>query len=225
MIIKSIEFFNFRNLKGKYTFGDNNLNVIIGKNNSGKTNLLDGIKFAFSTITNEYFKISQSDFYNSNDERNIIIKVELFDESIPTFEYYEKDQQGKEQKHCGFMVTVKKTQTGRYVKDIALLNGSNVDFDILREDEKIPNVFVIPLQRIDEIYTSGLVTGISKFIESEEKYHELKEDSKKKIKDVIKDKVEKFQSFCKKFNQNLDMKRDKKSTIIESGQAIKVLPI
>ena len=42
-MIKSVTFKNFRNLDGKYEF-NNTLNVIIGKNNSGKTNLLDGIK-------------------------------------------------------------------------------------------------------------------------------------------------------------------------------------
>ena len=60
-MIKSVTFNNNTNLDGKYEF-NNTLNVIIGKNNSGKTNLLDGIKLAFSAITNDYFKISDSDF-------------------------------------------------------------------------------------------------------------------------------------------------------------------
>lgn len=42
-MIKSVEFKNYRNLNGKYMF-NNTLNIIFGKNNSGKTNLLDGIK-------------------------------------------------------------------------------------------------------------------------------------------------------------------------------------
>ncbi len=126
-------------------------------------------------------------------------------------------------KRSGFIVTIKKTQSGRYIKDVTLLNGSNIDFDILREDPNIPNVFSIPLLRIDEIYTNGLVTGISKFIESEDKYRALKEDSKDKMREVIKDKVEAFQSFCKKFNQNLDINfsepkiTDEKVFIVEEG--------
>ena len=223
MMIKNIEFSNFRNLRGKYDF-DNILNVIIGKNNSGKTNLLDGIRFAFSTITNDYFKINQSDFYNSDDSLNIQIKVELRGESIPSLDFYDLDEQSNQQRRCGFIVTVKKTQSGKYVKDITLLNGSNIDFETLREDPNIPNVFYVPLLRIDEIYTNGLVTGISKFIESEEKYQELKEDSKNKIKAVIKDKVDVFKAFCKKFNQDLDIAltepkiSDEKVFIVEEGQ-------
>ena len=54
-MIKSVKFKNFRNLNTVYDF-DKTLNIIVGKNGSGKTNILDGIKLAFSTITGEYFK-------------------------------------------------------------------------------------------------------------------------------------------------------------------------
>ena len=218
-MIKSIEFINFRNIKGKYDFSEN-LNVVIGPNNSGKSNLLDGIRLAFSAITGEYFKLSQSDFLDSDDTKNIEIKVELTDGAIPTFDYY-CDSSNKK---CGFIVNIKKTQSGRYVKEISLLNGSNVDYDILRDDVKIPNVYMIPLLRIDEIYTNGLTTGISKFIESEEKYQSLKQESKNKIKSLLKDKVTKFQDLCQKFDQNLDIElsepkiSDEKVYIVENGQ-------
>ena len=59
MMIKNIELENFRNLNGKYEL-NNILTVIVGKNNSGKTNLLDAIKLAFSTITSDYYKINKS---------------------------------------------------------------------------------------------------------------------------------------------------------------------
>lgn len=218
-MIKSIEFTNFRNLQGKYEF-NNKLSVVIGRNNSGKTNLLDGIRLAFSAVTNDYFKISPSDFHNSDDSFNIIIKVELNDKSINSLDSC--DDNGN--LLCGFILTVRKTQSGRYVKDLSLLNGSNIDFDVLREDPSIPNVFSIPLLRIDEIYTTGLVTGISKFIDSEDKYKQLKDDSKKQIKEAMQDKVSVFQSFCKKFNQDLDIEltepkiSDEKVFIVEDGQ-------
>lgn len=57
-MIKEITFSNFRNLDGTYIFGKE-LNVVTGKNNSGKTNLLDGIRLAFSSLTNDYFKIKK----------------------------------------------------------------------------------------------------------------------------------------------------------------------
>lgn len=93
-MIKNIEFFNFRNLNRKFDFTQN-LNVIIGKNNSGKSNLLDGIRLAFSSINDDYFKVDKSDFYNSDDSTPIIIKVELEVDSIPSLNFYDDKKKQK----------------------------------------------------------------------------------------------------------------------------------
>ena len=199
-MIKSIEFKNFRNISGKYIF-NKDLNVIVGKNNSGKTNLLEGIKLAFSCITNDYFRISGSDFINSDDSKTIEISVELEENSIPSLNF--TNQNGENE--CGFKVKIRKTKSGRYVKELLLLSGSNIDLEILREDKNIPNLYLIPLIRIEDIYTAGLTTGISKFISSEEKYKELIKDSKNAIEEELKDKKTKFQELCKKFNENIDI--------------------
>ena len=53
----------------KFIFNDK-LNIIIGKNNSGKTNILEGIKLAFRTINNSYIKVDKSDFYKGDDTRS-----------------------------------------------------------------------------------------------------------------------------------------------------------
>lgn len=198
-MIKSVTFKNFRNLDGKYEF-NNTLNVIIGNNNSGKTNLLDGIKLAFSAITNDYFKISDSDFKDSEDNNVIKISVELQYNSISSLNF---DDNG--QNKCGFITCIKKTKSGRYIKTFSLLNGTNIDVDIVREDECIPNLYLIPLIRVEDIYTAGLTTGISTFIDSEERYKELKDDSKKAIKQELASKVNRFKELCKKFNENLDI--------------------
>ncbi len=199
-MIKSVEFKNFRNLRGKYDFC-NVINVLFGKNNTGKTNFLDGIKLAFSTISGDYFKINKSDFNDSDDSNPIIIKVELVANSIPSLNFI--DEKGT--KRCGFNVFIKKTQSGKYVKELSLLNGSNIDFEILRDDPKIPNLYTIPLLRIEDIYTDDLTTGIKNFIESEERYKKLKDESKVAIKKEMKIKINEFKEFCKKFNQNLDI--------------------
>lgn len=200
-MIKSVEFKNFRNLNKKYTF-DGNFNIIVGKNNSGKSNLLDGIKIAFSTITNDYYKISDSDFKDSNPENTIEIKIELSSyQNIPSLVFFDE----KNNPQYGFKVIITKTKSGRYIKKLYLLNGSNVDIDILKEDENIPNLYSIPLFRIEDIYTSGLTSSLSNFIESEEKYQEIKNKSKDAIKEELKNKTDIFKDLCSKFNQNLDI--------------------
>ena len=199
-MIKSVEFKNFRNLSEKYNF-ENILNVIIGKNNSGKTNVLDGIRLAFSAITNDYCKITKSDFKDSIDSKVIEVHIELQYNAIPTLNFCDENNEKK----CGFTVRIRKTQSGRYVKEISLLNGSPVEIEILRDDLNLPNLYMIPLIRMEDIYTVGLTTGISTFIDSEEKYKELKKESKEKIKNELKTKTDKFKELCSKFNQNLDI--------------------
>lgn len=199
-MLKSIEFENFRNLKSKYTF-QNRMNIVVGKNNSGKSNLLDGIRLAFSTITDDYFKIDKSDFYCSDDTKPIVIKVELEENSIESLCEY--DENGN--KKYGFKVNIKKTQRGRYVKEVSLLSGSNVDYDILKEDMNIPRISVIPLSRIDSLFTNGFTTSISNFITSDAEYEAIMQKSKNELKEQLKEKISEFQSFCLKFGQNLDI--------------------
>lgn len=91
-MIKSVEFINYTNLNQKFEF-NNTLNIIFGNNNFGKTNLLEGIRLAFSTITNDYFKISKRDFKNSDDTVSTNIKVELEVDSIPSLNFF--DENGK----------------------------------------------------------------------------------------------------------------------------------
>ncbi len=176
-MIKSIEFKNFRNLNTKYCF-DNNLNLIVGKNNSGKTNLLDGIRLAFSTITDDYFRVEKSDFNNSDDSKPILINVELADNSINSL--MEFDVNGKA--IWGFKVVIRKTQRGRYVKEISLLSGSDVDYEMLKEDPNIPRINSIPLARIDSLFTNGYAVSISNFLKSDNDYERIKENSKEEIK-------------------------------------------
>lgn len=201
-MIKSISFENFRNLSGIYSFNSKVINIIFGKNNSGKSNLLDGIKLAFSVInTDNYFRINKSDFKDSDDSLPITIKVELNNHAIPTFDYYEDENTEK----CGFKVVIKRMQNGKYVRDLFLYNGNNVDHDSLVSEDKVPNIYSIPLLRIEDIYTDDLSAKIEKFINSEEKYKEIKEDSKNAIKNEMADKISKFQDFCGKFNQSFDI--------------------
>ena len=217
-MIKSIEFKNFRNLNTKYCF-DNNLNLIVGKNNSGKTNLLDGIRLAFSTITDDYFRVEKSDFNNSDDSKPILINVELADNSINSL--MEFDVNGKA--IWGFKVVIRKTQRGRYVKEISLLSGSDVDYEMLKEDPNIPRINSIPLARIDSLFTNGYAVSISNFLKSDNDYERIKENSKEEIKKQLKDKIDEFQNFCNKFNQCLDIEfadprlTDEKIYVVENN--------
>ena len=177
-MIQYIEFINFRNLDNKKYCFNRPLSIIVGKNGAGKTNVLDGIRLAFSALTGDYFKIEKSDFKDSDDSLSIIIKVSLEKDAIPSLIYIDNNNENA----CGFSVEISKTQSGRYKKSIHLLDGEDVPFDILSEDPSIPNVHAIPLSRIDNIYNDGLMIDAAGFIESEEGYKKIIDASKTQIK-------------------------------------------
>lgn len=61
MYISSIELLNFRSFKNKKVDFQEGLNVLIGHNNSGKTNLLQALSLIFDSKTNK--QLSVDDFY------------------------------------------------------------------------------------------------------------------------------------------------------------------
>lgn len=200
-MIKSIEFKNFRNLNCKYEFSEA-FNVIVGKNSSGKTNLLEGIKLAMSTIKGDYFKIRQSDFKDSDNNNTIKIKVEFNSpDAIPSF----KHLNSKGEFICGFQLTVYKSNSGRFFKDVSLLEGSNISSEIYIDDPELPNLYTLPLVRVEDLFLKGLSVGVNTFLENDDKYRTLKDDSKLAIKKEIETKENEFKKLCKVFNQNLEV--------------------
>lgn len=199
-MIREVVFKNFRNLSGKYQL-ENGINVIVGKNSTGKTNFLDGIKLAFFTLIGDYFPVTLGDFNDSDDSNPIVIDVILEKDSIPSL----ISLNSKKEYECGFKVVIKRTQSGRYLRQTRLLNGSPIDIETTRADEKLPNIHSIPLQRIEDILTPGLSLGISEFIESEIQYKNIIKDSKTDIKKQISKKETEFKKMCSMFNQNLSI--------------------
>lgn len=203
-MIESIEFDNFRNLSGTYEIPDLGLSVFFGKNSEGKTNILDGISLAFSALTGDYFKINKSDFYNSDDSKAFSIKVKLKEGSIPDLMYFDSD--GNE--HYDFVVKVRRLANGRYIKELRMGNEQVPDWDALNSSDSISRVHRIPLVRIEDIYSDGLVSSISDILESEDDYKKIRSEAKEKVKAQIKDKCAEFETFCSAFNQKLRIEVD-----------------
>ena len=198
-MIKSIQFVNFRNLNQKYEFKEK-FNIITGLNNGGKTNLLEGVSLAFSTIDGSYFRIRKSDFYDSDDSKPIEILVELEYNSIPSLNYEDIDNK----KWCGFKVKIRKTKSGKYIRELAQLSGNAINRDIILDDaDSLPNVYSVPLYRVEDLYNPGLSVGLSSFLDSEEAYKEIRDKSKEAIKREIKTKEERFTELTSSFADNL----------------------
>ena len=215
-MIKSITFRNFRNLDCKtYEFTDK-FNLIIGKNGSGKTNILDGIRLAFSAFDGNYFKVNTSDFTDSDDNNPIEIIVLLEDDAIPSFNQYKEDGVVL----CGFRVTVNKTSRGVYRKSFYNYDGSPISSDIVMSDKKIPSVYFLPMRRIDDIYSEYASISLDQFIDSEQTYASLRNDFSESVANRLESEIGAFKLFSKKFGKDFDVELNGIKT---SGEKIYVI--
>lgn len=197
-MIKSVSFKNFRNLNNKSYSFNSNFNLIIGKNNSGKTNILDGIRIAFSSFDGNYVKIQKSDFSDSDDSRMIEIYVELEYNSIPSFNAVDGTT-------CGFKVEIQKTGRGFYKKNFYNYDGTNVSADVVTNDDSILSLYKMPMVRIEDIYSYGAIVDLATFIDSEEKYSGLRAEFRESTKKQLDDKIKAFQKLCKQFGHEFDI--------------------
>lgn len=109
MYLKNIKLWNFRkygsldpidlekpHLNLNFTKG---LNVLVGKNDSGKSAIIDAIKIVLKTHSYEWFKIQDDDFYLSTEHLRIELKLEDFDaheaKNFTEWLGWTKDKKGK----------------------------------------------------------------------------------------------------------------------------------
>lgn len=71
MYLKSLKIANFRKIVGMECQFGPGLNLIVGPNDSGKTAVIDAIRFAFRQIVDDYSRITEEDFGNPDREINI----------------------------------------------------------------------------------------------------------------------------------------------------------
>lgn len=95
MYLKSIAIHNFRKLEKAECDFNPGLNLIVGPNDSGKTAIIDAIRFVLKQIVDDYSRITEDDFNDSDKEIHIEIvfsfndckEEELIEESSFFAEY------------------------------------------------------------------------------------------------------------------------------------------
>lgn len=199
-MIERVTIKNFRNLSGIFDFSSS-LNIVVGKNGSGKTNLVDAIRLAFSKFDDDmYYRVQKSDFTNGDDSAPIEISILLKKDSMPRLSFLEYDGSTA----CGFKMIVRKYGKDRYRREVKLYDGNHVDIEQVENDvDNIPKLCVVPLVRIEDIYNPGLRVGLKELMVSDERYKDIMKKSKEVIKDDIKQLSTRFNNLVGKFGKNL----------------------
>ncbi|MCC2362758.1 ATP-dependent nuclease [Bacillus cereus] len=148
MYLKSISLYNFRKFgmnedgsPGMTVYLNPKFNVLVGENDSGKTAIIDGIRYLLGSVSDDYEKISQEDFFSPSkdvySEEFCIegIFTELSDREAGAFlEWLSFDAQNNYTLRLILRVEKRKNENGTEFIDRRLLAGEK-DFESRLDSE------------------------------------------------------------------------------------------
>lgn len=174
MYLESIKIVNFRIFKNFYLQFNKGLNIIVGENNSGKTALLDAIRYVLGTNTDEWIRITESDFHINENHFSIQLKfngiepkqASVFIEHLT----YEIEKTNDKTQPVLFMTLdaniTDQTRRGRQLIRTDLRSGKN--FDGPRIESEIRNylaaTYLKPLRDAESEMTAGRGSRLSQIL-------------------------------------------------------------
>lgn len=181
MYIKSIKIQNFRSIKSLDLELNKHLNFIIWENDSWKTALIDALKLTLWTVSNDYFRLENDDFYN--EEKEFIIEVVILDfnqeQAISFVDWW------IENKDWEFWIKLKFKAEKKWEKIFSKTTAwpieSEDEWKYLEPDKKelLHSVYLKPLRDAQNDLNSGKSSRLSKilywhkYFKWKEKNHEL----------------------------------------------------
>lgn len=112
------------------------LNVLIGENDSGKTAIIDAIRFVLGTQSREWQRLDETDFYGINDFRARKLRIECVfrgfthTEAAPFLEWLGFERQNDIEEYVLYVSMSAERKPGRIVNDIkAGMDAGQVSMD------------------------------------------------------------------------------------------------
>ncbi|MCT4552889.1 MAG: AAA family ATPase [Alphaproteobacteria bacterium] len=202
MYISNIEIKNFRGIQSLSLNLNSDINIFIGENNSGKTAIMDAIKYTLETTS--FIKIEEEDFYNSENQFLIKLKFENLTDTEKSIllEYLTYEENGDINFYLTLFADKKNRNRMNYIrKEIRAGFDANISLD-LDVRERIYSTYLKPLRDAEEELSSGRYSRLSHILNNF-----LKDDSKSTLNEDI-----------KKFNNTIEesQKSEKYLEIIRS---------
>lgn len=187
MHITDIEIKNFRIFDEFKITLNKGMNVLIGENNSGKTALIDAIRYTLDTNSAEWIKIKADDFHNNSDNLSISIKFEDVDEFAYKFvEHltFEND------KSCLYVnLLCQKTdfeKNGQLYIRTDIKSGKNAEGPAIEREIRdfLSTTYLKPLRDAETELSSGKGSRLSQVLLGCKEFKNT-DDNKEKIKKLI----------------------------------------
>lgn len=192
MYISDISIRNFRIFKEFKITLNKGMNVLVGENNSGKTALIDAIRYTLDTNSAEWIKIKADDFHNNSDNLSISIKFDDVDEFAYKFvEHLTFEENGK---NCLYVnLFCQKTdfeKNGQLYIRTEIKSGKNAEGPIIEREIRdfLSTTYLKPLRDAETELSSGKGSRLSQVLLGckEFKNTNNKDNIKKLITEIVK---------------------------------------
>lgn len=186
---------NFRKYKMLNVEFNQNLNVLVGENNSGKTAIIDAIRILLGTQSNDYYRIQREDFYYDGKSYADNFKITCYIEGISDKEganfleciSFKKDENGNNLAYLKIEMEANfknnKIYNDVYIGDFTDDNGYRIPGEI---KELLKVAFLKPLRDAENQMVAKRGSRLSQILLSID--HEILNDNEdNKLKNIISD--------------------------------------
>lgn len=192
MHISDIEINNFRIFDEFKITLNKGMNILIGENNSGKTALIDAIRYTLDTNSAEWIKIKADDFHNNCDNLSISIKFENVDEFAYKFVEHLTFENDKSYLYVNLLC--QKTdfeKNGQLYIRTDIKSGKNAEGPAIEREIRdfLSTTYLKPLRDAEAELSSGKGSRLSQVLLGCKEFkntNDNKENIKKLIDEIVK---------------------------------------
>lgn len=197
MFLKKVEYWDFRKYKslddssGLTVTFHKGMNLIVGENDAGKTAIIDGLKLLLGTLSDEYDKILDTDFYTNDgkefkeDFKIIAYFADLSDEEAAKFlEWISFDKDQTLQLKVTLKVEKKKGPNGNDYFERKIYGGDNYSETIIDSEARqlLKAIYLKPLRDAQKELHPGKYSRLTNILSAHPK---INESGKQELLDIV----------------------------------------
>jgi hypothetical protein len=215
MFLKKVEYWDFRKYKslddspGLTVTFHKGMNLIVGENDAGKTAIIDGLKLLLGTLSDEYDKILDTDFYTqdgkdfSEDFKITAYFADLSDEESATFlEWLSFDEDNTPQLKVSLKVSKNKGANGNNYFERKIYGGDNHSETIIDSDARqlLKAIYLKPLRDAQKELRPGKYSRLTNILSAHPK---INESGKRELLDIFDKANDEVKDFFSDENHNV----------------------
>lgn len=175
MYLKRVKAKNFRQFEDFELELNKGMNLIVGENNSGKTTLIDAIRFVLDTNSAEWIRLKESDFRSGTSELHIQLEFhDLKDEEAAVFvEHLNYETVGEDERRSFLFVNLRASITKQIYRGTNFLkteicSGKGFDGPLIEREARqyLTTTYLKPLRDAENELSAGKASRLSQVLAS-----------------------------------------------------------